>query len=101
MLGWVKAASGWSTWCCVTASLQAGGPSVSFLCGHILPGFGLNSSPVRLGLRYIEVKLLLFMIYLKIEMSFLSIVFNTRKQSEVRTGNICGLLGQPENSCPL
>lgn len=41
------------------------------------------------------------MVHIKIDMNILSIVFKARKQSEVRTGNVCGFLGQLENSCPL
>lgn len=59
-------------WCCVMASLQAGVPSVSFLCRHILPCFGLNSTPGSLGLGCAGVTLLLLMLYIKIEMNILS-----------------------------
>lgn len=100
MSGWVDAASGWSAWCCVTASLQAAVPSVSFLCRHVLPWFGLNSTPGSLGLGCAGVTLLLLMIYIKVEMNILSIVFKARKQPEARTGNVWCLLGQLENRGP-
>lgn len=92
LLDWVEATSGWSPCCCVPAGLQAGAPSFSLLGGRILscpllPCFGLNSNPGRLGLGYAGVVLLLPLIRPKTEVNFPSGGFKARKQSKVRTGS--------------
>lgn len=98
--GWVEATSGWNTGAVSWPAYRQESPQFLFFVG-IFFHVWLKFYPRKFRPGVCWCTLLLFMLYIKIEMNILSIVFKSRKQPEVGTGNVYCLLGQLEDSGPL